>query len=523
MSVSFDRMREALASRGSRFSDTRQDHFMAQCPVHEDNNPSLGVDDRGDRIMVRCYTDVCQTADIMSALGLELKDLFDREPEGKRDDPHFEPHVVKSYAYKGTNGDVRYIVDRYYPKTFRSRLPDTQPGDKRGTKGVEPILFHAPEVWKCMQSGGCTVYVVDGEKDVEAMERAGAIATCPPGFGKRWRDSYTKFLRHAAKVVIVVDQDALKADGTVGSGQQFAMDARAGLRAASVPVQLVAPAVGKDAHDHLAGGYGLEDFVVDRNCYVRSRGMDASTLMEHEFSPVSFAVQGILPAGLTIFAGSPKIGKSWLGLDLALAVSIGGPALSCLGTEQGSVLGLMREDSFRRLQSRIRLLLGESAPAPKGLELVPHEAEWFGGEQGLADMTEWAEEVGNPRLVVIDTIAKVEPDMGEDKSRGAYSGNYSMMSRYKQWADHHNCAVLMVHHDTKAGAAKPKQGEEAPDPFTRISGTRAMTGAADTLWFLDSVRGKGEGTLWVTGRDVAEQGLELVKAGPIWRSLNMPD
>lgn len=516
-SGAFERVRETLSSRGSKFADTRQNHFMAQCPAHDDNNPSLSVDDRGDKVFIHCHTDVCKNEDIVEALGLGMADLFDGEPDKD------SGTLVRTYAYKSSRGNVRYLVDRYWPKTFRTRPPDSNPGDKVSIKGISPILYRAEKVWPCISAGDCTVWLVDGEKDVEACEIHGLVATCPPGFGKRWRDDYTKFLRRAREVVIVVDQDTMKTDGTPGAGQQFAMDARAGLRAAGVKVRLVAPAFGKDAADHFNSGYGVDDFQVETSCSTRARGMDAATLMTHEFEPVSWAVEGILPSGLTIFAGSPKIGKSWLVLELCLAVALGGPALSCVRTSQGSVLALMREDSFRRLQSRIGLLMGGDVSAPKGLELVPHEQEWFGGEQGLADMTEWAEEVGDPRLVVVDTIAKVEPDMGEDRNRGAYAGNYSMMARYKQWADHHNCAVLMVHHDTKAGAGKPKPGEEAPDPFTRISGTRAMTGAADTLWFLDAVRGKGEGTLWVTGRDVAEQGLDLIKAGPVWRSLNLPD
>ena len=121
--------------------------------------------------------------------------------------------------------------------------------------------------------------------------------------------------------------------------------------------------------------------------------------------------------------------------------------------------------------------------------------------------------------MVIDTLAKVEPDMGEDRRGGAYTGNYSMMARYKVWAELHNCCVLMIHHDNKTKI------EEGSDPFSRISGTRGLTGAADTLLFLESKRkgsvepGDPDGLLHVTGRDVAEDTIELRKSGPIWTLL----
>lgn len=157
--------------------------------------------------------------------------------------------------------------------------------------------------------------------------------------------------------------------------------------------------------------------------------------------------------------------------------------------------------------------------APKALELVPAEMDWAGGEQGLANMTEWAEEVRDPRLVVVDTLAKVEPQMGEE--RNAYSGNYTMMARYKQWADQHNCAVVLVHHDNKTQAAMTDGWMD--DPFSKISGTRGLTGAADTLWFLESQRFSKEGRLHVTGRDVVEQSVELRKSGPCWQVFSVPE
>jgi len=527
-SLAYDRICTALDMNGSKSSDRRQHHVMYQCPAHPDNNPSLGVDDRGDKVMVRCYAG-CHVDDVVAALGMELSDLFDGELDAFAN----KGQLVRSYLYEKPNGDPWFYVDRYFPKTFRQRLPGADPvvnlGDREearrlGLKGRGAIFYHAPRVMRELRKPDAdgVVWWLDGEKDVETAERHGLLATCPPGFAK-WEPSYADRLKAlgAKTIVLVVDQDKEKPNGTLGAGQQAAIVTRAGFRSVGLKVKVVAPCMGKDLTDHFNAGCGVDDFQPEPTVYVRPRGMTATALMEKDFEPVAFAVNKILPAGLTICAGSPKVGKSWLALDMCLAVAAGGPTLSTLQTTQGSALYLAREDTYRRLQSRMGLLLGgELDKVPSGLEVIPADEEWAGGEEGLANLTEWADEVGNPRLVVIDTLQKVEPDMGEDARRGggAYSGNYTMMARYKNWADEHNCAVLMIHHDRKQQA-----GEGNGDPFTRISGTRGLTGAADTLWFLEKQRESREGTLHITGRDVAEQALSMMKSGPLWNCLDTPE
>lgn len=519
-SIAYERMFTALTTHGSRSKDVRENRAMFQCPAHADNNPSLEIIDKGDKVVLACYAG-CQNDEVIAALGMEWGDLFDNDLKSYTSSSET---LVRSYLYERVNGDPWFYVDRYFPKSFRQRLPGEDPvrslGDREetrrlGLRGRDPIVYHAPRIYRAIQRGDAVVWWLDGEKDVETAERHGLVATCPPGFHK-WDPQYANFLRGAAEVVMVVDQDKEKPDGRLGSGQQNAVVARQGFRSVGLNVRVVAPAAGKDLTDHFEAGYGVGDFVREPTAYTRPRGMTASELAAKTFDPLSWAVEGVIPAGLTVLAGSPKVGKTWLALELSAAVACGGPALSCLRTSQGSVLHLAREDGYRRLQSRLSLITAGEEPC-SALELIPTEQEWVGGEEGLANMTEWAEEVGDARMVLIDTIAKVEPEMGEDRSRGAYAGNYAMMARYKAWADQHNVAVVMIHHDRKA---KIEQGD---DVFSRISGTRGITGAADTLVFLHSERASRAGTLHVTGRDVAEQEIELIKTGPLWTALHGPE
>jgi hypothetical protein len=867
MSKAYEMLFAALTEHGSTSRDVRQTSSMWQCPGHPDNNPSLKIDDKDGRALVCCYAG-CQTDDVMAALGLSVKDLFDNDLDSSSRSSLYG-QLVRSYLYEVPNGDPWFWVDRYYPKSFRQRLPGVEPvrdlSDKQalsrlglrvrtanGMQTREPVVYHAPKAWLAGYRGERTIWWLDGEKDVEAAEKDGHVATCAPGFAK-WRPQYATALHSWGfkEVVMVVDQDKDKGDGTLGAGAQVANAARLGFRAVGMKVRIVAPAAGKDYSDHRAAGCGpdIDDFDTDVTVAVRPRGMSAALLVTKKFEPIEFVIDHILPTGLTIIAGSPKVGKalsvetpllttdgwttmgevqpgqkvfaldgtptdvvaatdvmfdrpcfrvitrsgaeliadaehqwqvhsrnktrvmttqelydwkgerrwllpvaeplhtvnvdlpvdpwvlgywlangsrkqgvlschpddreqviqrvtaagyqigrvtpgsvsvhglmvqlrdlgvlddkhipaiyrhagtdqrrallsglcdgdswcitqpngtamleltqvrsvlidqaaylarslgfkvhvhkgratlngvdmgpkwrmclhasqqdapvtferrvkalpvrpvaqrsrrdaivsvepvysvpvrciqvahpsgtylagpeltvthnSWVTLDWCCAVGSGGRALGYLQALQGNALLVAREDSYRRLQSRLALIMGGDVDqVPADLEIVPADVDWVGGEEGIGHLTEWADEVPNPRLVVLDTLGKVEPELGESDRRGnAYTGNYSMMARYKNWADQRNIAVVAVHHDRKGGAgSKEKMGMEE-DPFTKISGTRGLTGAADTLMFLETVRGSGAGDLHITGRDVPTMSLELHKTGPLWQAWDVP-
>jgi hypothetical protein len=542
MSKAYEMLFAALTEHGSTSRDVRQTSSMWQCPSHPDKNPSLKIDDKGDRVLIHCHGH-CHTDDVLASLGLSVKDLFDNDLTASPRSSLYG-QLVRSYLYEVPNGDPWFWVDRYYPKSFRQRLPGVEPvrdlSDKQalsrlglrvrtanGMQTREPVVYHAPKAWLAGYRGERTIWWLDGEKDVEAAEKDGHVATCAPGFAK-WRPQYATALHSwgFTEVVMVVDQDKDKGDGTLGAGAQVANAARLGFRAVGMKVRIVAPAAGKDYSDHRAAGFGpnIDDFDTDVTVAVRPRGMSAALLVTKKFEPIEFVIDHILPTGLTIIAGSPKVGKSWVTLDWCCAVGSGGRALGYLQALQGNALLVAREDSYRRLQSRLALIMGgDLDQVPADLEIVPADVDWVGGEEGIGHLTEWADEVANPRLVVLDTLGKVEPELGETDRRGnAYTGNYSMMARYKNWADQRNIAVVAVHHDRKGGAGSKEKMGMNEDPFTKISGTRGLTGAADTLMFLETVRGSGAGDLHITGRDVPTMSLELHKTGPLWQAWDVP-
>ena len=110
----------------------------------------------------------------------------------------------------------------------------------------------------------------------------------------------------------------------------------------------------------------------------RLQTIDADTLQSTAYEPVSFVVDDLLPQGLHLLAGAPKIGKSWLALWLCLCAAQGKP-LWTFATHLCEVLYLCLEDSFQRIQSRL-FDLTEDAPAHAALRRhVPAAPQRAGG------------------------------------------------------------------------------------------------------------------------------------------------
>jgi hypothetical protein len=131
----------------------------------------------------------------------------------------------------------------------------------------------------------------------------------------------------------------------------------------------------------------------------------AEELLAMEFPPLQWVVESILPAGLTLFSGRSKDGKSMLVWNICVAVASGGLALGRYGVLQGDVLYLDLEDGGRRAQERLKHVmqgLPAHGPRPASLDIVPMDAALVG--QGLEEqLTGWLDQHPNARLIAIDS------------------------------------------------------------------------------------------------------------------------
>jgi hypothetical protein len=239
----------------------------------------------------------------------------------------------------------------------------------------------------------------------------------------------------------------------------------------------------------------------------RTRIFDAAALQHMEFPPLRFILPGLIPEGVTLLVSRPKLGKSWLILDVGIATADNRFTLGDLKPSPGAVLYLALEDGKRRLQRRITKLLPTfSGTWPKPLEIA---TEWPRADQGgLADIEAWIQATPNARLVIIDTLAQFRT-LSNGKTQ-PYADDYAAISGLRKLASKHNIGIVVVHHDRKA---------EADDVFDTVSGTLGLTGAADTILIMK--RQAGAVGLYVRGRDIeeAEKALQFNKATCKWTIL----
>ena len=244
--------------------------YMARCPCHDDKTASLSVTvkpgqkDGRERIFFCCHAG-CDNRRIMEALGVTARDLVAdgtgipapggraeggegagdvtvrkgkavdwKERDGAEEKPEIDfAHPDRVYSYTDEAGNELFQVCRYEyeqggkrEKTFRQRRydPKNPKANRAGYVASVPAeirdttLYHMPQL-KAAIAAGKPVYVVEGEKDVETLERLGHAATCNPGGAGKWRDGYTRLLT-GADVIVLPDNDTKENDYT---GQEHAL------------------------------------------------------------------------------------------------------------------------------------------------------------------------------------------------------------------------------------------------------------------------------------------------------------
>jgi hypothetical protein len=287
--ASLERALAALSERGCHVR-VRGDHVDAQCPAHDDRSPSLSLDWKpgdgpdGGRTDVHCHGG-CRNEDIAAALGVSLAELIYDVPlergltpgprrastrptrtsprrserlPGREPECRHQYRQVAAYRYVEADGvmvgeALRKKCAKCDGKTFTWRRPTADGGWEFKAPESRP-LYRLPELRAARDAdAGVTVYVVEGEKDVDRLREAGAVAACNPGGAGKWRPEHTAALTGAV-VVVIADHD--------GPGYRHAADVRDALAGVASSVTVVRGLVDDphaDVSDHLAAGYGLAD------------------------------------------------------------------------------------------------------------------------------------------------------------------------------------------------------------------------------------------------------------------------
>jgi hypothetical protein len=218
----------------------------------------------------------------------------------------------------------------------------------------------------------------------------------------------------------------------------------------------------------------------------------AAALQTKQFKPVRIILPDLIPEGMTILAGKPKVGKSWFALDVCLAAADENRFV--LGDKRpvhGDVLYLALEDNQRRLKKRLDKIIQGQGDWPPRLAL---RTEWKRfNEGGLEDIEAWCKSVEEPRLIWIDTLAKVRPL--SSRNEPAYDRDYRAIEGLQKLAGQYPGLGIVINHHLRKASSED-------DVFDDVSGTLGLTGAADTIIVMK--RHSGMMKIHVRGRDIEE-------------------
>lgn len=421
---------------------------------------------------------------------------------GTKHDPLPETPIMNStttqYDYTDEQGELLYQVCRAMPKKFFQRRPDGEGGWINNLQDVRRVLYRLPELLAADESA--TVFVCEGEKDVDALRKLGLVATTNSGGAGKWRYEYNETLK-GRNVVVLPDNDE--------AGQEHAEQVARSLSGIAASVRIVKlPDLREkgDVSDWLNSGGTAEQLkeIVSRKTNHEARTVERQTakiqsaaeLLARDIPEPKYAVDGLLSEGVTIFAGKPKSGKSWLGWGLCIAVASGGRALGTIPVKQGDVLYLALEDGERRLQDRLGKILGNEPP-PARLHLA---TEWKRLNEGcVEDLEDWLKAHPDTRLIVIDTLKRVRKKENTGKKQ-LYDVDYEAIEPLGDLGRKYGIGIIVIHHSRK---------QDSDDPLDLISGSFGLSGSADGALVLKRGRNQADAELHSVGRDFEEQALAL--------------
>ena len=428
--------------------------WSARCPAHDDKRQSLSISQGKDgQVLLKCHTG-CTVESITSALGIEVKDLFQHQEQ--------RPHVVATYTYPTGAQKLRYS-----DKHFSWRHPDGKGGWEYNRKGIPHSLYVAGDL-----SG--VVFIAEGEKDADNLHKLGYDAVSgEDGAGPgKWRKEYTEQLK-GRPVVIFQDNDPV--------GRDYAQETASALSKVCPQVKildlsLVWPEIPEhgDVSDLIAH-FGPEKAVemitalIDQTSQWTpapdTKGRKAKAASSFGEDNTSFLWFPYLPIGdYTVMMADGGTGKTVLCCGIAAAVSRGKhlPGEEFDGEGQ-NVLMISAEDSGEILKKRLSL---SGADLNRVFILDRSDSLGMSFSDGYEEFADTVKAY-KPALVIIDPWHNYLGDRVDMNRANAIRPVFQKLSNLAKVCD---CAMILVSHVNKRA-----QGENANYAAT---GSNDLTNAA---------------------------------------------
>lgn len=493
--------------------------WLACCPAHKDKTPSLkiSIGDKG-RILMYCHAG-CTLKQICHALGITVKNLYPTSIEKHSltirelaQAKALPPEFLKSL---GIHEDEKGVIIPYLdlnekPGRTRRRWHVVA---KEGSawEGKGKILPYG--LWRISEKDiveGITF--VEGESDSWTLWHCGFNALGIPG-AQMVRVLEKEHVQGIETICVIQEPDE--------GGKAFVKSLQERLKKldykGAIHIVKMEDAGAKDPNE-LYQKLGKKEFIKafgNMKEKAKTQGLkpesepiikSLSHLMTKTFTPTNWIIPGVLPEGLTILAGRPKMGKSAMALNIALAVAYGVKVFNKNEVDKGAVLFLALEDGERRLRERIDKLVGNMDDYPKTFDY----ATFLPGKETekLKVIEDWLKSHPNAKLVVIDTLAKIRPVLRGGES--IYDRDYQSVQGIKRLSELYGVSILLIHHTRKA---------DATDVVDTVSGSLGLVGSVDGVLILRRERGKMDAVLSVTGRDIEEKEFALKFIFPFWELL----
>lgn len=378
MSTAVERLYDLLSARGTVRGHPEK--FVAQCPAHDDNKPSLSVqagrDD--DRAVLKCFAE-CSTPDILTALGLAARDLFDAPQEADGSEQgEWTPHgpATAIYDYRDEAGKLLFQVLRTADKQFPARRPDqsTKSGWRWNLGDTRRVLYRLPELIQGINEGK-SACIAEGEKDVLTLVAAGKVATCNPAGAGKWKSEYAGIFA-GVDVTIFADKDK--------TGQSHARAVAESLDGIATKVWIVEAAdPHKDVTAHLAAGLTLADCVVTVKPEDAPKPVlapDILDLVYNDMPDYDWLVPGLLErCDRVMITGKEGLGKTFLTRQFAVALAAGIHPFTFRKIRPVRVLVIDCENSKRQNRRTYRPIIDQArlddSPLQRGQMRIIHRPD----------------------------------------------------------------------------------------------------------------------------------------------------
>jgi putative DNA primase/helicase len=426
--------------------------WMVRCPAHDDNNPSLKIDEAPDgKVLLRCFAG-CSAEAICRAVGLEMVDLWPKAPTPTI--LHINGHsksagkVTAIYRYHDEAGGGLFEVLRKDNKDFPQRHQGPDGKWVYNLEGVRRVLYRLPELLASPPE--MPVFIVEGEKDVERLTAEGLVATCNPGGAGKWRSEYNSALE-GRNVVLLPDNDDV--------GQRHARAVAASLAGTAHRIKLVQlaglPPKG-DVSDWLDAGHTPEELInlaratpdVEHMPEAPEPGEDKPAhkfrcMADVEPEEIDWLWEGFLARGkFGLWEGDPGVGKTFALLAVGAAITRGWalPGMD-IPTEPGNVMLLTLEDD---LADTIRPRLDKLGADVSRFFAFDGMLQF--DEAGITDLRVEMARI-EPKLLIIDPIMAYIPGKVD-----IYKPNQvrTITNPLGQLGKDFDCAVAGIRHLTKS-------------------------------------------------------------------------